>query len=111
MSQLAPDRRCASISLGVHRKRPPLFSDGARQGALDGFSAQSASRYRRTGDYTCVQEPRKRFDQPWRAGLCSGEALRTVSRLLLVLSPKATRITILTSTDRLPAGVAAQLTE
>src|SRR6266550_3074341 len=111
MSQLAPDRRCAAISLGVHRKRPPLFSDGAGQGAVDGFSTQSASRYRGTGDHTCVQGPRKRSNQSWGAGLCSREVLLTLSRLLFVLPATATGLTIVASTDRLPAGVAAQLTE
>src|SRR6266550_913979 len=111
MSQLAPNRRCAAISLGVHGKRAPLFRDCAGQSAVDGFSAQSASCHRRAGCHTRVQGPRKRGNQSGGAGLHSREILRTVPWLLLVLPPAATGLTIVTSTDRLPAGVAAQLTE
>src|SRR5438552_6514906 len=109
MSQLAPDRWCASISLGVHGKWPPLLRDGAGQGAVDGFSAQSASRHRRARGHSCVQGPRKRRNQSRRAGLRSREVLLTLPRLLLVLPAAPPGLTIVTSTDRLPAGVAAQL--
>src|SRR5437868_4760983 len=111
MSQLAPDRQCAAISLGVHGEQPPLLRDGAGQGAVDGFSAQPASRHWGTRCHARVQESRKRSNQSWGAGLRSREVLRTLSRLLLVLSATATGLTIVTSTDRLPAGVASQLTE
>src|SRR5207247_10569159 len=94
MSQLAPDRWCASISLGVHGKWPPLLRDGAGQGAVDGFSAQSASRHRRARGHSCVQGLRKRRNQLRRAGLRFREVLILLYWILLVFLAESTVLKI-----------------